>query len=156
MNPTERAIFLDALTDIQAEALTAYGEARNQRVDGLIAVINVIRNRARIKKTRSVTQALAFAAFSCWLVDPKSTNDDRVAGYAHLLVADEPYPYDPVMDVCLMLAARSDLQDVTRGATHYYNFRILKPPNWTVVDRDHSPRKTVRIQDHEFWTNVRF
>lgn len=157
MTLQERLQFRDRLTDGQAEALTAWAEARNQPVLGIVAVINTIRNRARLKRQRSSYMALATAAYSCWLTDEHSRNDDALVTAAHFVVAGEPLPEpDVVLETCMWLASRADLPDVTGGATHYYAPRYIAAPPWTVTDATHHPRKTVTIGDHEFWTNVLF
>ena len=158
MTPKDRDLFRDALTDSQAEALTAWGEARNQSVVGLAAVIAVIRNRARIKGTRSSYQALQKAAFSCWLDDQTSTNDNALTKMALLLVEGKPM-FDLTIDVCLWLASRPELRDPTDGATHYYAPKgVAHIPAWATVDaaRQLFPKRTVTIGDHIFYRNVRF
>lgn len=148
----DRLTFRDALTDTQVEGLTAYGEARGEILLGIIAVINVIRNRAAIKKSRSSYQALQTAAFSCWL-EIDTPDNVHLSALAHLTMAGEPIPYDPVLDVCFYLAGRKDLIDVTGGATHYYNpHAVSSVPAWTAAPA----KPTVTIDHHSFWTHVAF
>lgn len=153
MTPADRLRFKGLLTDQQAEALTAYGEARGETVLGIIAIISVIRNRARMKGTRSIDQAMKTAAFSCWLDQVGSANNDMLADLATMLITAGPRPNDAILDVCLYLSVRQNLSDPTGGATHYYNAKAV----------DHTPTwirppaiATAVIGNHQFFKNVAF
>lgn len=61
-------MYVDKLTSIELVALTIYGEARGEPVQGQIAVGCVIRNRLSLSKTyRDI--CLAPKQFSCWNYD---------------------------------------------------------------------------------------
>lgn len=138
------------LTDIQAATLTVYGEARNQPVIGLVAVLCVLANRLALKRwgTSWVDVCLAPWQFSCW-----NAADPNRAKLEALAVASAPVD-DPVLDVCAFLAARvvaGDLRDPTGHATHYLNMETVKKlPTWTQVP---AVRTTV-IGNHSFFANV--
>lgn len=62
---------------MQIVALTLWAEARNQPIEGVIAVANVIRNRFRVHLGSASSYAdvcLARKQFSCWNDDPTDPN----------------------------------------------------------------------------------
>jgi hypothetical protein len=157
MTPHDRLTYRDALTDLQAAALTALGEAANQTVRGIAAVVWSLKNRTAIKGGRLAYQAFHTAAYSCWLDDPASHNDDALVALAALMVAGKMAPEDPTLDACLLIAdhvlSGRYLVDPTHGATHYYNPAIVHPlPTWTQPPAE----QTVTIGAHVFYRKVAF
>jgi spore germination cell wall hydrolase CwlJ-like protein len=69
-----------AASDRRALALTLYGEARSEPIEGRIAVASVIRNRAARKfRGRSIADVCLYPSqFSCW--SPRGGSEN----YAHL------------------------------------------------------------------------
>lgn len=141
---------LTDLTDAHAAALTAYGEARSERVTGIIAVLSVIRNRSMEKARNRTAICLQPWQFSCWNeTDPNRAELLMLASY---FLNEELTPYNPVLDVCVMLAAREDLKDVTRGATHYFNPNIVRTPTWAYAPAE----PTTVIGSHKFFRKVKW
>lgn len=132
--------------DVKIMAKTLYGEARNQGWKGLVAVGEVILNRAKRpgwwgKDIASVCTAPY--QFSCW-----NRNDPN---RQILLDLDEN---DPTFLLCLAatyyVLSESDKQ-LTFGATNYHTIVAPKdakvwPPSWT-RDLTH----TANVNDHIFY-----
>lgn len=134
-----------ALSEQEIVACTLWGEARNQGEQGLRAVACVIANRWHTNYRRrksAVEVCLDPWQFSCWLKnDP---NQPRM-----LAVARKPDgPYLQALLLAQELLQRT-LQDITRGARHYYASSLRTPPAWA---RGKYP--CVVIGDHLFFNNV--
>lgn len=125
------------LSTIQILALTLWAEARGEGRAGLVAVGNVIRNRANNPGWwgRSISGVcLKPWQFSCWNpgTDP---NHLRLLAQANLLL-DGLQP-DGKMTLCLAVAegiVGGTTLDTVHGADHYYAPRAMKPagscPAW--------------------------
>jgi spore germination cell wall hydrolase CwlJ-like protein len=127
--------------DVDVTARTLYGEARGQPLEGIIAVANVIVNRARRGVYGETPAAVCLRPwqFSCWNArDPNRAIIERVA------------PGDFVFDVCRLIASlviRGLLHDPTGGATHYHTKGVA--PDWS---RGKTPSAV--IGDHLFFTDI--
>jgi spore germination cell wall hydrolase CwlJ-like protein len=117
--------------DIEIMAKTIYGEARgeyrlpNGGVNSLVAIGNVIMNRAKRSNGSIATECLRPYQFSCWNKgDPNRTVIERVCSP------------DAIYEKCFTIASQllcGDLQtDVTNGATHYYSAHMRSPPYWAI------------------------
>jgi N-acetylmuramoyl-L-alanine amidase len=123
------------VNDLTAMALTLYGEARGEPIEGKIAVAMVIRNRvlAHYRGATSYAEVcLAKDQFSCWIEEAALLRDAALAlsGDAHLI---------PTLALCREIAAATiagTLADNTKGATAYYAPAAMKPvdavPEWAV------------------------
>lgn len=141
------------LSAVQAAQLTVYGEARNQPVLGLVAVLGVIGNRVRlqIRGTTWPTVCFAAAQFSCWNLD--DPNRPRLETLAELMLDGGTLPDDPILDVCGYLAERAvagTLSDPTQGATHYFNPDAVPVPAWARAPAV----RTTTIGSHSFYRHV--
>ena len=149
------------LKPLEVLALTGYGEARNQGLEGLVAVLCVPRNRLKVGQWGDDYKAVCLARwqFSCWEPkggpdDPKdadelSENYEVVMDAARNLLRGQR---GPVLGECLYLAAgvmSTQIRDVTKGSVYYvtHDLWITKPPK-------HLKGRTpmVRIGDHVFFT----
>jgi N-acetylmuramoyl-L-alanine amidase len=100
-------------------SLTLIGEARNQPIEGIIGVANVIRNRAQASKHNYEDICLARGQFSCWnFGDPnygllqKLTND---IDHGNLIV-------DPYLLQCIAISEMiyaNRIMDNTHGCKNY-------------------------------------
>lgn len=137
--------------DLDTLARTLWGEARNQGMDGMAAVANVITNRVDIDlhgDTKPDWWGEGFAAvctkpwqFSCW-----NGNDPNRARLLAVTAAD------PQFSDALVIAAAAvsgKLRDRTNGATHYFAPRVVAPPRWTA-----GLRPTATIRDHVFYRST--
>jgi hypothetical protein len=130
---TEDAI-RDALTDETALALTAWAEARGDGLEGgssveeRIAVMSVIRTRARDGSKSVKVVCLQPKQFSCW--NPGSdTNHRSLLEMAERVVSRQML--DPVMLETLYLASGvmgGVILDRVCRATHYYAPAAMVPP----------------------------
>lgn len=124
---------LDKLPDDIVLALTIWGEARNQPIEGQIAVGCVVRNRLK----RAVNTAprwrdvcLADEQFSCFNAD--DPNAGPIARAAAMLMTAVPTPeLEQALWIAEGLMSGAAL-DNTKGATHYLTTALLKthPPTW--------------------------
>ena len=153
MTPQEWKAFTRGLTETQAAGLTVYGEARNQSVSGLQAVLSVIRNRVASGRWGQTWNDIVFAPkqFSCWNEgDPNremllQLGTDMLSHTKHL---------NPILDVCLWLADKMVKQEYPSNvadATHYFAPSVVDMPNWAKAP---AIRRTI-IGAHAFYSNVR-
>jgi hypothetical protein len=130
------------LTELHAVAMTLWGEARNQPVEGLVFVGSVIRNRVRMPGRFGATYdkvCLARAQFSCWWPVGGQANYDAVISRARLFVGDYAERPAGLMDAVLQEALfvaegiiGEQLRDNSHGSTHYVTKALFKaaPPAW--------------------------
>lgn len=118
--------------DIEVLARTIFGEARGESREGKIAVANVVMNRVRKrcqagfvrvrgqKLVNIAATCLKPYQFSCWLKNDPNLEVIRNIGTENAVYRE-----------CLLIAkdaAEGNLNDITMGATHYYNPRGCKCP----------------------------
>lgn len=129
---------MQALSDRDAVALTLWGEARGEPIDGLVGVANVIRNRFARARSRTWKQVVHKPAqFSCWSPaggDAERANYTRVIGAARVLVSGSPLEA-PGLERCAIVAdlvIADALRDTVAGARHYCTVALFKsaPPAW--------------------------
>lgn len=140
---------LDNLGSVQILALTIWGEARGEEVEGQIAVGNVIANRS-FKQNKPIKDiCLAPKQFSCW--------NDSDPNKAYLLnMADDFNEYvrkDKTLKQCYWIAqgiVSSTFIDNTRDAHNYMTvslFNSPKRPSWASA-----PKNTHIIGQHIFFS----
>lgn len=116
-------------------ALTLYGEARGEPIQGQVAVANVIINRLRHYPSKFKTAAdvcLEPKQFSCWNIDD--------ANYPILMTLSRQMIQNKIMDQslkqCLYIARGvigNNILDNTKSAMHYITsslFNSDKRPSW--------------------------
>ena len=140
----EQRIEIMKLPDVEVLARTLYGEARNQKLEGIIAVANVITNRAQYSIKRygiGITEVCLMKwQFSCW--NDTDPNLDKLMGDI----------VDPTIYKCRVIAnisVVSLLVDNTYGATHYHHKSIT--PYWS---ESNQMNRLVYIGDHIFYREV--
>lgn len=143
------------LGELEVVALTIYGEARSERVEGRVAVGCVIRNRFNARKYGSDYKAVCLMPwqFSCWL----HHDDDHRRNYGQLMAAARSLRADdlgPALKECEWIAGgiiSSNLEDITRRSTHYITRKLWesKPPWWAM---GRTPR--IGIGSHVFFNDV--
>lgn len=121
------------LSSVQIAALTMYGEASGEPVEGQIAVLNTIRNRVSQRLQTWTVIALEPQQYSCWNDGP-DPNHQRVMLLAEQCVLNS-LSVNVVLRQCLGLAALAGdgtLLDNTKGATHYLTRELFAtaPPSW--------------------------
>lgn len=125
---------------------TLWGEARGEKLKGMVAVVWVIKNRVNQPKWWGKTYVSVCRKawqFSCWNPDD--------ANYPFLM-GRKPIPqkqYDECLEV-VKSVLNGEVEDPTKGATHYYNPKAVKhEPKW-VEGATH----TVTIGNHKFYKDV--
>lgn len=120
-------------------SLLIWGEARNQPIEGKIAVGNVALNRAAKapKYGKDLSGVIIKPQqFSCF-------NKTNVNRKKMKLITFPDETYDICCDVAEKLICRI-YKDNTEGATHYWN-PLLANPGWSK-----KMKLTVKIKDHQF------
>lgn len=134
------------LGDFDAFWLTLWAEARNEPIEGLIAVACVIRNRVQLPGRFGKTYAavcLAPKQFSCWIPDGGLANYRAVMALAHVTLGDYAertlLPFDPIVRQVRVVAENvinGALLDRSHNATHYYAPAAMVPreakPSWAL------------------------
>lgn len=121
------------MTERQAVALTTYGEARGEAVEGRIAVACVLRNRYVTGRWGHTFAAVASAPkqFSCWNEgDPNAMLLRRL-----LATGDDGTGSEPILRECFWIAdgvLQGALQPRVGSATHYFATSMKMPPAWAV------------------------
>ncbi|MFC1724672.1 cell wall hydrolase [candidate division KSB1 bacterium] len=112
-------------SDEMTAALTAYGEARGECIEGITAVLNVIKNRKNNERRwadNAAAVCLEKFQFSCWRkADP---NFEKLIKISFK---------NRVFQHCFGLAygvLNGYISDNTGGADHYYDTSI-NPPYWS-------------------------
>jgi hypothetical protein len=146
---------LAALSQTDVLALTIWGEARNQAVEGRIAVGCVIRNRLIAGRWGHDYKAVCLAPwqFSCWTPKGGPANYETVLAAARALLHPEGHR-GPDLRECLWIAeglTSGALRDRVAGCAHYVTRELWhsQPPSWA---RGMDP--AIRIGDHVFFRGV--
>lgn len=129
------------LSEREVVALTIWGEARNQEIEGKVFVGSVIRNRVLSGRWGRTYAAVCFARlqFSCWSPQGGTSNYDALLRLTRQLVGDyhERPELTPTLRELLFLAEGiigGQLQDRAQGSNHYITRDLwkTKPPAWAV------------------------
>ncbi len=120
------------LSDIEVLALTIYGEARGESIEGQIAVGCVIRNRAIAGSTYKDI-CLEPNQFSCWNHD--DPNYPILTDLALKLFKGETQD-ELVLMQCMWTAEgimNHEIIDITKGAKNYMTNKLyeMNKPNWS-------------------------
>lgn len=130
--------------EIEIMAKTIYGEVRGEYLNkngglkALEAVGHVIMNRS-VGTSRSISSVcLRPWQFSCWnKADPNRKIIENIT------------MDDPIYRICFVVAKRiicGELEDITRGANHYYSSALAIPPYWAK-----GKKPTLKIGKHIFF-----
>jgi N-acetylmuramoyl-L-alanine amidase len=140
-----------ALSDTQALAVTLYGEARSEPVEGRIAVGNVVRNRMAKRFATVKGICLAEHQFSCWNRDESANHNRVVQAAERLLMPDQPLT-DAALRECYFIAqgiVGGALQDNTKGSSHYHTATLMPRPKWAV-----GQTPVAQIGAHLFYSGI--
>lgn len=139
------------LSDVQVLACTLYGEARSEPTEGILAVANVIKNRADDPKGRwgkSIRGVcLQKAQFSCWSPAGGEGNHKKLAELVAQLKAGTVE--DKRYKECAWLATgviNGWGRDTVKGSNHYHTVSLIPRPSWA---QKHTP--TVQVKSHLFY-----
>lgn len=123
-------------TDDFIHALCIWREARGEGIQGMQAVSNVIRNRARrsgLTIYQEVTKRFQFSAITAPgdpMLNVYPDRDDKQWLAAQDIVDNE------------------HIEDITQGATHYFNPQVVLPA-WSA-----SLTKVCSLGNHDFYKKV--
>jgi hypothetical protein len=136
-------------------ALTIFGEARNQPIEGKVAVGSVIRNRLASGRWGHDYKAVCLAPwqFSCWTPKGGQANYETVLAAARTLLRPDGHR-GPDLRECVWVADGliSDvLRDRVANCQHYMTRELWHshPPSWA---KGLDP--AIRIGDHVFFRGV--
>lgn len=147
-----------SLTDPQIVAVTLYGEARGEPIEGQIAVGCVLRNRYHTGRWGSSYAKVCLAPwqFSCWQPEGGRANYDEVLALARELATATVVPENALFRQCAWIAhgiIGEWICDTVRDATHYYAPDAMVPagavPKWAA-----NKRPAVTIGRHLFFAQV--
>ncbi len=143
------------LKPFEVLALTIYGEARSERIEGRAAVGCVVRNRVKAKRYGVDAKAVCLMPrqFSCWLYHDEAHKHN----YGNLIFAARSLRSDipgSALRECVWISGGildEAIEDITRGATHYITRALWesKPPRWAM---DLTP--VISIGRHVFFAGV--
>lgn len=151
MNSEDRALFF-TLSDEQAIALTVYGEARNQRMRGKVAVAFVILNRAQLWQ-KPIKEICYSRDFECWHSD--NINYPILKAVAKAWA--ETTQKDQALRACILAAQAArcgNLLSNVPGCT-FYKVIGCKSPWFEKQVRKGKFAKVCTIGDHEFYRETK-
>ena len=131
--------------EVKVLAQTIWGEARGEGKEGMEAVASVIINRAdyphegQLWWGRTIEEVCKKPGqFECW----NEGNPNRLLMES---VTESDREFRMALEIARKAVARQ-LRDQTNGATHFYAYSTIDPPEWT---NGHAPHK---IGKHNFYT----
>jgi spore germination cell wall hydrolase CwlJ-like protein len=128
-------------TDRDVLIRTLYGEARGEAEAGQVAVVHVVRNRAKARGTGAAVECQRPWQFSCWnAADPNRA--------VILALATSSAAYQRLGQVVDRAWAAAD---VTGGARHYHATSMKPFPSWATSK---GARVTATIGGHVFYAGV--
>jgi N-acetylmuramoyl-L-alanine amidase len=140
-----------SLGPVSIVALTLWGEARGEPIEGRIGVACVIRNRVRAHTWFGDGYdgvCLAPQQFSCW-----NAADPNCRKLFVLAAGRERWLDDPLLAETLWIAegvVTGRIGDRVGDATHYHAASMLVPPAWT-----EGARRVGRVGGHLFFAGVK-
>lgn len=143
---------LDRLTDTAILALTLFGEARSEPIEGIVSVGNVIQHRAADVKARwpKTVRGVCLQPyqFSAWNPIGGEKNYQRVVQMAETLARGDD-PKHAGFEECAFVATglmKKALRDRVKQATHYHTATLTPRPSWA---QRHTP--TIQVGAHVFY-----
>ncbi len=128
-------------------AATLWGEARGEGEKGMIAVANVIRNRAENKGISAKEVVLKPKQFSVW----NNTDVDSVLNNIKAMYKKNPSSADSKMwDLAKKITndyVKNEGSDITKGSQFYHTTSITPKWNWDKLEY------TTTIGSHKFYRN---
>jgi len=139
--------YLNGVNDKEIVAATLIGEAGGEDKNGMIAVFNVLNNRAKNKGTTAAGESLRPRQFSMWDSATRNVSVREDFDTKKILAIIKEKKSHPKWGEALSIA-KTPVKDLTKGATHYYAHKgpnKINPPSfsqgWT---------ETVEIGNHKF------
>ena len=134
-------------------AQNIYHEARGEMIEGQIAVSNVVINRVKSKQFPNDICSVVYQRNQIEIID-KVLKLLRIPAFCQFSWTCDPISNDSYKDLeswkNSQLLAREIVQgthdDLTNGATHYFNPMEVPTPHWANVYK-----KTIVIGNHHFY-----
>lgn len=144
---------MTTLSSLDVLALTIYGEARGEPVEGKVAVGNVCRNRLAANRWGKTYESVCLAPmqFSCWTPRGGLSNYTAIKALAQQIM-DGTTPHDPALAECYWIAEGMQsgvCRDNTSHATFYY-VANSKMPTWAV-----GQVPVCIIHNHSFFSGIK-
>jgi superfamily I DNA/RNA helicase len=139
--------YIPTLLDDEVIAATLVGEAGGEDEKGMTAVLNVLKNRAKKKKTSKVGEALRPYRFSMWNEVTKNVSDRKDYKASEIKKIVDQFKKHEKWKKALDLV-KSKPADITKGANSYYAYKgpnKISPPDFTK-----KWKKTIDIGNHRF------
>lgn len=136
-------------------ALTLFGEARGEPLEGQLAVASVLRNRLADGRWGHTFKDVCWARlqFSCWNdTDPNRPLLDRLAYQLSTPATAATLAGDAALQRCLWIASGvigGHFPSTVRNATHYYATSLRDTPRWAKAGT-----LVGRVGNHLFFENV--
>lgn len=140
------------MIDAEFVAVTLWGEARSEPIEGRIAIASVLRNRLRTGRWGSTYETVCTAPmqFSCWTPAGGEVNYEAVRGLAGRITQGIAID-DPIYAESRWIAdglLRGIVIDRVQQATHYF-VATTPIPQWA---KGHVP--TCRVGAHLFFAGI--
>jgi len=139
--------YLPGVEDYEIVAATLVGEAGGEGQNGMIAVRNVLDNRASNSATSAAGEALRPSQFSMWDLATAGVSTRSDYNVKKILNIINTHKKHSSWKTAVSLAKKK-LSDITGDATHYYAFQgpnKRSAPNWTK-----NWKHTADIGNHKF------
>jgi len=135
-----------AITNAYIVIATLYGEARDEGEAGMHAVMNVIMNRSGGDSNKAKNVVLARKQFSCWngIGNPAANAIELADSLRNDKSSSDGKMYMEAVRLYTR-ARKNELDDITGGATHYFN-PAKANPEWKK-----DMKKTTTIGHHTFY-----
>lgn len=132
--------------EVDTLARTIWGEARGEGYAGMEAVASVVMNRFKVSRAKgkfwwgNTVKEICLKPwqFSCW--NPTDANSRRVRQ-----VTEADSAFRQALEIA-QRAVAGQLVDRTRGATHYYAYKVISAPSWA-----RELTLTAQIGGHKFY-----
>lgn len=143
-----------SLSDTDWVALTLWGEARSEPIEGIIGVANVIRNRVRSGRWGRSYEAVCLAPkqFSCWIPEGGKANYDALQLMKKAIELNG-IPQDSLLRTAYWVASGcvdGSMPENVSGAQYYHALSMKALPAWAV---GHVP--VARIGHQAFYVGIR-
>lgn len=141
------------MTDLDYAALTVYGEASGEPIEGRIAVACVIRNRLKTGRWGSTYESVCLSPwqFSCWRSAGGEENYRRLMALVAKVDTGGGLD-DPIYAETRWMVdglSRGVLLDRVHKATHYFTASIPEIPKWA-----HGKAPVARVGAHVFFEGI--
>lgn len=141
---------------VEVLALTIFGEARNESIDGRVAVAQTVRNRSLTRGKSVDERCLQKSQYSCWFPYGGEANYNRLMALAERVITHQPLGADTALfNECKWIATGvidGQARDRTHGATHYLTSQLFYSPQCPAWAKEKPA--TALIGAHMFFAGI--